>query len=185
MHSQVAHAAVFAVVFDLSLPVDRFFRIQIAGVEKTGFHLDDSSKGPILYHFPDPLHGWEKGKFGSTADEDIGIFIDSLQNGQLIQDGAELQLTDTVDRVYTQPEPVIEVTDPKHNRVITIKNSGANSAVIWNPWAEGAESMGDMADNGYETMLCVESTWHAKSLEEGKALPPGESHQLVTEIAVK
>ena len=112
-------------------------------------------------------------------------YIDSLNNGELTQGGAELQLTDTVDRVYTQPESVIEVTDPKNNRVITIKNSGDNSAVIWNPWAEGAQGMGDMADNGYETMLCVESTLHAKSLEGGKVLQPDESYQLVTEIAVK
>ncbi|PWI35053.1 D-hexose-6-phosphate mutarotase [Vibrio albus] len=114
-----------------------------------------------------------------------GEFVDKLQDGQVTQGGSELQLTDTVDRVYTQPEAVIEVSDPKYSRTITVTNNGHNSAVIWNPWEAGAKAMGDMADNGYETMLCVESTWNADSLEEGKALQPGDSHQLVTEIAVK
>jgi glucose-6-phosphate 1-epimerase len=114
-----------------------------------------------------------------------GEFIDKLQDGKVTQGGAELQLTDTVDRVYTQPEAVIEITDPKHDRTLSITNDGHNCAVIWNPWEAGAKGMGDMADDGYNTMLCVESVWNAASLEEGKALQPGDSHQLVTEIAVK
>ena len=60
-----------------------------------------------------------------------------------------------------------------------------NSAVLWNPWAEGAASMGDMQDDGYLTMLCVESTLHAPSLEAGKTLQPGESHQLITVISAQ
>ncbi|MDW1502241.1 D-hexose-6-phosphate mutarotase, partial [Vibrio sp. YT-19(2023)] len=42
-----------------------------------------------------------------------------------------------------------------------------------------------MADNGYETMLCVESALHAPSIEEGKTLEPGESYELVTVIAAQ
>ncbi len=114
-----------------------------------------------------------------------GEFIDKLQNGQRTQGGTELQLTDTVDRVYTQPEDTLEITDPKYNRTITVTNCGHNSAVIWNPWETGSKNMADMADDGYNTMLCVESVWNAASLEEGKTLQPGESHQLITEIAAK
>lgn len=112
-------------------------------------------------------------------------YIDSLQDGKTCQGGSILQLTDTVDRVYTQPEEVIEVSDLQNKRIISVKNSGANSAVIWNPWLEGASAMADMQDSGYQTMLCVESAYHASSLETGKELQPDESYQLVTEIAVK
>lgn len=112
-------------------------------------------------------------------------YIDSLQQGKVCQGGAELQLTDTVDRVYTAPEATIEISDPKHSRTIVIKNSGHNAAVIWNPWEAGAKSMGDMADDGYNTMLCVESTYHAPSIEAGKTLMPDECYQLTTEIYLK
>ena len=109
-------------------------------------------------------------------------YSDSLQGGKICQGDKELQLTDTVDRVYTQPEETILITDPANTRSISVKNAGDNSAVIWNPWSENSANMADMADDGYKTMLCVESTYHANSLEEGKTLQPGESYQLSTEV---
>lgn len=111
-------------------------------------------------------------------------YIDSLQGGKICQGGAELVLTDTIDRIYTQPEAKILVADKKLDRTLTVENQGHNSAVLWNPWAEGASGMGDMQDDGYLTMLCVESTLHAPSLEAGKTLQPGENHQLITTISV-
>lgn len=109
-------------------------------------------------------------------------YIDSLKGGEICQGGDVLQLADTIDRVYTQPAQEIIVEDPALNRSIVINNHGHNSAVLWNPWAEGAKGMGDMQDDGYKTFLCVESTLHAPSIEQGKTLQPGENHQLITTI---
>ncbi|MEF1172733.1 D-hexose-6-phosphate mutarotase [Vibrio sinaloensis] len=108
-------------------------------------------------------------------------YIDSLLDNKVCQGGDELVLTDTIDRVYTKPESVINVADG--TRTISVENQGHNSAVLWNPWAAGAESMGDMQDDGYKTFLCVESTLHAPSLEQGNTLQPGERHQLITKIS--
>ncbi|AIV06293.1 aldose epimerase [Vibrio harveyi] len=110
-------------------------------------------------------------------------YIDSLKEGEICQGGDVLQLTDTIDRVYTQPEAQILVKDAVLNRTLSVENQGHNSAVLWNPWATGAQGMGDMADNGYETMLCVESTVHAPSIKQGKTLQPGETHELITVIS--
>ena len=112
-------------------------------------------------------------------------YIDSLKADAVCQGGDVLQLTDTIDRVYTQPEAKILVKDPELNRTLSVENHGHNSAVLWNPWAEGAQGMADMADDGYQTMLCVESTVHAPSIEQGKTLQPGETHELVTVISVQ
>ncbi|MFZ3445463.1 D-hexose-6-phosphate mutarotase [Vibrio harveyi] len=110
-------------------------------------------------------------------------YIDSLKEGEICQGGDVLQLTDTIDRVYTQPEAQILVKDAVLNHTLSVENQGHNSAVLWNPWATGAQGMGDMADNGYETMLCVESTVHAPSIKQGKTLQPGETHELITVIS--
>ncbi|MEL7364826.1 MAG: D-hexose-6-phosphate mutarotase [Pseudomonadota bacterium] len=110
-------------------------------------------------------------------------YIDSLQDGKVCQGGDVLQLTDTIDRVYTQPQTQITVQDPVLSRSIQVENQGHNSAVLWNPWAQGAQGMGDMQDDGYKTFLCVESSLHAASIEQGQTLQPGESHQLVTKIS--
>ncbi|CAM2742780.1 D-hexose-6-phosphate mutarotase [Vibrio mytili] len=110
-------------------------------------------------------------------------YIDSLKNSEVCQGEEILNLTDTIDRVYTLPEAQILVKDPILNRTLSIENHGHNSAVLWNPWAEGAKGMGDMADNGYETMLCVESALHSSDIAQGKTLQPGESHELITIIS--
>ncbi|MGF1720300.1 D-hexose-6-phosphate mutarotase [Vibrio kyushuensis] len=112
-------------------------------------------------------------------------YIDSLQANKICQGDSELVLTDTIDRVYTKPEALIQINDLKLQRSITVENEGHNSAVLWNPWAEGATAMGDMSDDGYLGFLCVESTVNAPTIEDGKTLQPNESYQLITTIAVK
>lgn len=112
-------------------------------------------------------------------------YLDSLQAHQKIENHqTPLMLNDTIDRVYTQPEELILVVDPTLNRTLSIKNQGHNSAVLWNPWQQGAQSMADMSDDGYLSMLCVESTIYANSLADGKLLAPGEKYQLSSEISI-
>ncbi|CAH8198929.1 D-hexose-6-phosphate mutarotase [Vibrio aestuarianus] len=135
--------------------------------------------------FSGALHTYlNVGDISQTTTTGMGReYIDSLQNAKVCQGGEQLLLTDTIDRVYTAPEAQIKVADAKLNRTLTVENSGHNSAVLWNPWAAGAQSMADMPDDGYQTMLCVESTLHAPCLSAGKTLQPGESHQLITRLS--
>lgn len=135
--------------------------------------------------FSGALHTYlNVGDISQTTTTGMGReYIDSLQNAKVCQGGEQLLLTDTIDRVYTAPEAQIKVADAKLNRTLTLENSGHNSAVLWNPWAAGAQSMADMPDDGYQTMLCVESTLHAPCLSAGKTLQPGESHQLITRLS--
>lgn len=112
-------------------------------------------------------------------------YIDSLQDAKVCHGGETLVLTDTIDRVYTQPEAQVHVQDPGLQRTLIVENSGHNAAVLWNPWAQGAASLSDMTDEGYKTMLCVESTLHAPCLSAGKTLQPGEQHVLATTLSVK
>ncbi|KZM38041.1 aldose epimerase, partial [Marinomonas sp. SBI8L] len=85
------------------------------------------------------------------------------------------------DRVYTHPQATIEVNDKNNQRTILVTNQGHNAVVIWNPWQELSISMGDMANNSFETMVCVESTIHTPTIE----LQPGQTHTLSTRIAVQ
>ncbi|WP_234494119.1 D-hexose-6-phosphate mutarotase [Vibrio maritimus] len=124
------------------------------------------------------IHQMEVTGMGTT-------YVDSLLDSKLCEGQEVLTLTDTVDRVYTAPDSEIVLHDNAWNRKLSVKNEGANSAVLWNPWKSGAESMGDMNNDGYLSMFCIESTLHANSLDEGKELAPGESHQLITHIAAK
>lgn len=164
---------------------DARLNVEIGDELKVTLDVKNTDSQP--WTFSGALHTYlNVGNIHNTTTTGMGAeYIDSLQGGKICQGGSELVLTDTIDRVYTQPEAQIYIADKKLDRTLTVENHGHNSAVLWNPWAEGAASMGDMQDDGYLTMLCVESTLHAPSLEAGKTLRPGENHQLITVIAAQ
>ncbi|MCG3723119.1 D-hexose-6-phosphate mutarotase [Vibrio cincinnatiensis] len=137
--------------------------------------------------FSGALHTYlNVGDIRQTETTGMGLeYLDNLNHGQKTAGTNSLVLTDTIDRVYTQPEAQIRVKDPVLNRTLLIENHGHNSAVLWNPWSQGAQAMADMDNEGYQTMLSVESTWHANSLEEGKTLQPGERYQLSTTLSAQ
>ncbi|MDH5902128.1 D-hexose-6-phosphate mutarotase [Vibrio splendidus] len=162
---------------------DARLNVEIGDQLKVTLDVKNTDSQP--WTFSGALHTYlNVGDIHNTTTTGMGAeYIDSLQGGKICQGGSELVLTDTIDRVYTQPEAQIFVADKNLDRTLTVENHGHNSAVLWNPWAEGATAMGDMQDDGYLTMMCVESTLHAPSLETGKTLQPGESHQLITVIS--
>ncbi|MEZ9177389.1 D-hexose-6-phosphate mutarotase [Vibrio kanaloae] len=164
---------------------DARLNVEIGDQLKVTLDVKNTDSHP--WTFSGALHTYlNVGDVHNTTTTGMGAeYIDSLQGGKICQGGSELVLTDTIDRVYTQPQAQIYIADKKLDRTLTVENHGHNSAVLWNPWAEGAASMGDMQDDGYLTMLCVESTLHAPSLEAGKTLQPGENHQLITVIAAQ
>jgi D-hexose-6-phosphate mutarotase len=47
--------------------------------------------------------------------------------------------------------------------------------VVWNPWQEKAAAMGDMGEQGYLSMLCVES---ANAMHNAVTIPAGQQHSL-------
>ncbi|OED46088.1 hypothetical protein ACH42_04195 [Endozoicomonas sp. (ex Bugula neritina AB1)] len=111
-------------------------------------------------------------------------YQDSLNNDEITQGGDTLLINESIDRVYLSPEKRILIHDPELKRTINIENKGHNTAVIWNPWQNMTQGMGDMADDGYKTMVCVESTYFAKSLESGITVKPNELFTLSTTISL-
>ncbi|WP_257265872.1 D-hexose-6-phosphate mutarotase [Endozoicomonas sp. ONNA2] len=111
-------------------------------------------------------------------------YLDSLQNDLPCETAEALIINQPIDRIYTAPDDNIAIHDQGNQRIIQVVNNGHNSAVIWNPWKELSRSMGDMSDDGYETMVCVEATRYGKDLASGVLLKPGEKNILSTQISV-
>ncbi|MCK3655709.1 D-hexose-6-phosphate mutarotase [Pasteurellaceae bacterium Macca] len=64
------------------------------------------------------------------------------------------KITENVDCIYTAtPEPTV-IADSGFAREIVISHQNASEVVVWNPWHKPT---GNMSENGYETMVCVES----------------------------
>ncbi|MEJ2763262.1 D-hexose-6-phosphate mutarotase [Photobacterium sp. MCCC 1A19761] len=107
-------------------------------------------------------------------------YLDSTQGDIACEGEAVLQFRGETDRVYTSSENPVVIHDARNQRQIQVSNQGHDCAVIWNPWQDLSASMADMADNSFETMVCVESTIHESPIE----LAPGTSHTLSTHIKV-
>lgn len=85
-------------------------------------------------------------------------YIDKMdRSAKKVQHGA-VTIDGETDRIYTDVHGGLEVEDKALNRRITIRPRGSASAVVWNPWAATAASMGDLGDEDYKVMLCVETT---------------------------
>ena len=65
--------------------------------------------------------------------------------------------------------------DPTWQRQIGLTTQGSQSAVVWNPGADGAAAMADVPDAAWKDFLCVEA---ANAGPDAVVLPPGARHVL-------
>ncbi len=87
-----------------------------------------------------------------------------------------------VDEVYQNCATPAYIHDAVFGRTIVIEKSGSQSAVVWNPWIAKSQRMSDFPNDGYKTMVCVET---ANAMDNAFELAPGETATLYTKIYVK
>ena len=106
-------------------------------------------------------------------------YIETLADWeQRLQQGA-LMFAGETDRIYLNTPQTLSIVDPHWDRRITLTSSGSRSAVIWNPWTERAKELADMADDGWQRMLCIET---ANVWDDLVELKPGHSSSLAVRI---
>lgn len=108
-------------------------------------------------------------------------YIDKVAQGQRYHQSGDVTFSGETDSVYLGTTADCVIEDPILQRVIRIEKQGSRSTVIWNPWAEKAEKMGDYTENGYLNMVCVES---GNALYDRLVLTPGEEHRLWAKYSV-
>lgn len=143
--------------------------------------LISKNTGDVPFSFTTALHTY----LNISAPEFCTIsglnnqYIDKLDNGLTKSGAATLQLTGPIDSVYQKAPSTIVLSDTQFARQLVVADSGNDSEVVWTPWIEGAKAFADMPDDGYKTMLCIESTITNKT---GVTVQPGNSHTLTTLI---
>lgn len=101
--------------------------------------------------------------------------------GQSRQDGA-IRFASETDRVYVNTAVTCIIEDTGLKRRIIVAKSGSQSTVVWNPWNEKADKMGDLGPDGWRRMVCVES---ANAMDNPVLIPAGKSHTLSVEYSVE
>lgn len=95
------------------------------------------------------------------------------------QDGA-IRVAEEVDRIYVDTEDECRIVDEAADREIHVGKEGSRSTVVWNPWTEKSKRMGDYPDEGYRTMICIETT---NADEDLHTVEPGGEHRMVQVIS--
>jgi D-hexose-6-phosphate mutarotase len=102
-----------------------------------------------------------------------GTYLDKINGSARKQQDGAILISSEVDRVYVDTSVDCVIEDLAWQRRIHIRKENSHSTIVWNPWLEKAEKMGDFGENGYLGMVCVES---GNALENCVELAPGESH---------
>ncbi|RWU26837.1 D-hexose-6-phosphate mutarotase [Pseudomonas alkylphenolica] len=102
-------------------------------------------------------------------------YIETLADWEQRTQQGHLGFAGETDRIYLQAPAQLSIVDQGWNRRIRLTSSGSRSAVIWNPWTDRAAELPDMADDGWQRMLCIET---ANVWDDVVTLAPGASHSL-------
>lgn len=101
-----------------------------------------------------------------------GLYKDKTRDWQSFETPEKYMFNEETDRVHlSTPESLSIKLD--ENITTEVLSYGHDSVVVWNPWKENAEKMKDMTDDGYKSMLCVET-----SVTQGQQVLPGEQHAI-------
>jgi len=107
-------------------------------------------------------------------------FVDKVSGGRRMRQEGAVRFHQEVDRVYVNQATDCAIEDANLRRRIHITKTGSRSTVVWTPWAEKAEKMGDLGrgakdQGGWREMVCVES---GNALENAVTVAPGAVHRL-------
>lgn len=120
----------------------------------------------------------EIGQVAISGLDGVG-YIDKLDGDrQKLQQG-DIRIAEMVDRIYVGTSGACVIDDDALGRRIVVGKEGSNSVVVWNPWAEEAKKIADMADEEYREFVCVETT---NAGGDVVTLAPGASHTLTAII---
>jgi glucose-6-phosphate 1-epimerase len=102
-------------------------------------------------------------------------YLDKMDGGKRKQQAGPVTIGAETDRVYLETGADCLIDDPGLKRRIRIRKRGSHSTVVWNPWIEKSSRLGDVGEDGYLNMLCVES---ANAADDVVTIAPGGEHHL-------
>ncbi len=119
-------------------------------------------------------------------------YLDKVEGFARRREVGAIAFAGETDRVYVDTEAECVIEDARLGRRIRVAKSGSRSTVVWTPWTEKAEKMGDFGPGeagpggtsrgGWRQMLCVES---ANALDNAVTVLAGATHRMTVEYRVE
>lgn len=98
------------------------------------------------------------------------LFEEGRNPAPVVEKRAVIMFDRETDRVYINAPDRVVLDDRGNKRQITIRKSGMNAYVVWNPWADKSKKMDDFGDDEYQRMVCIETG----NIRAPTVLSPGE-----------
>ena len=157
--------------------------------DKLELHLATTNLGDQPVQIGEALHTYlrisDVGNVKISGLEGCSYHDKADNFAQKKQSGA-IALKSEVDRVYVNTPAECAIEDAGLKRRIRIAKTGSQSTIVWTPWTEKAEQMGDMGQGksgaGWREMVCVES---ANAMDNVVTVAPGETHTLAVTYSVE
>ncbi|PYY72375.1 D-hexose-6-phosphate mutarotase [Pseudomonas jessenii] len=153
--------------------------------EQLHIHLTSHNRGAEAVSISQALHSY----FAVSDVRDVHVegvdglnYIETLDNWKTVTQTGDLRFTGETDRIYLDAPSQLSIVDPAWERRIVLTSSGSRTAVIWNPWTDRAAAFSDMADDGWQRMLCIET---ANVMGDVVNLKPGANHTLSVSVGSK
>ena len=137
--------------------------VTISQALHTYFYVGDISKVQVL--------GLDGIEYLDKVDE----FSEKIQSGSVT-------INSEVDRIYKGVTGELVIDDESLARKIRITSRGCSTIVVWNPWNEIAASMGDLNDDDYKKMICVET---ANAGPETVEIAAGSEYRLEADYTIE
>jgi D-hexose-6-phosphate mutarotase len=110
-------------------------------------------------------------------------YWDKVGGSTLKKQSGDIHFSGETDRVYVNTAAECAIEDDKLKRRIHVAKSGSLSTVVWTPWSEKANKMGDMGQpDGWREMVCVESV---NAMENVVKVAAGARHTMIVEYRVE
>lgn len=111
------------------------------------------------------IGGLGKQVYYDPAERDSGLYQEELL----------LHISKEENRRYYAHIGECVLHDPDIQRDVHITKSGSKVTVVWNPWKETVQKIGDIANEDYLSFVCIEQ---ANTYDDTIALEPGTKHAL-------
>jgi len=109
-------------------------------------------------------------------------YLDKLNGFKNKLQTGNIEIKQEIDRIYTATNQNCVIEDLGFNRRIEISKDGSLSTIVWNPWIDTANKMGDLGEDGYLNMLCVES---GNAAQDVVTIKPGGKHSLIARYTIE
>ena len=143
----------------------------------------NSSRKPL--RFEEALHAYYR--VGSIEQARVqglaGVhYLDKTDSNREKAQQGEIVIVSETDRVYMNTEAEVELEDPVFRRRIRVGKQNSRTTVVWNPWTEKARALGDLGDDEWRQMICIECS---NVSDFAMNLAPGQQHTMNTTVRVR